>query len=51
MHALVFACQSRSKVQSGGRLADAAFLIGDRNNSIHIVPPMAGDLLVSLAIE
>lgn len=32
-------------------ITDAAFLIGDRNNSIHIVPPMAGDLLVSLAIE
>ena len=50
-YALVFIRQRRGKIQRGCRLSDTAFLVGDRNNSIHIVPPMADDLLVSLAIE
>ena len=32
---LVFVCQSRGKIQSGGRLADTALLIGDRKNCTH----------------
>ena len=50
-YAPVFVGQCGCKIQSGGRLADAAFLISDRNNSIHIVPPMADSMPVLLAIE
>ena len=31
-YALVFVCQRKGKIQSGGCLTDAAFLIGDCNN-------------------